>query len=114
MSISEPVAAGTVATEAMGARNGRRRARKPAAANKGQARRAFMLIAPTIALLGLIVGYPVVKAIYQSLLTDPGINQSTGFFDQGGAWNGIANYKHWLLQQCPAPNGGTVHCVTGT
>src|SRR5215475_158788 len=112
MSISEPVAAQTVATEAIGAKNGRRRPRKPAAANKGQARRAFYLIAPTIVLLGLIVGYPIVKAIYQSLLTDPGIKN--GFFDQGGAWNGIVNYKHWLLQQCATPGGGTEHCPTGT
>src|SRR5215467_7841581 len=112
MSISEPVAAQTFATEAIGAKNGRRRARKPAAANKGQARRAFILIAPTIVLLGLIVGYPVVKAIYQSLLTDP--NLSNGFFNQGGAWAGITNYKHWLLQQCATPGGGTEHCPTGT
>jgi multiple sugar transport system permease protein len=112
MSITEPVAAGTIATEAIGAKNGRRRGRKPAAANKGQARRAFILIAPTIALLGLIVGYPVVKAIYQSLLTDPGL--SNGFFNQGGAWAGITNYKHWLLQQCATPGGGTELCPTGT
>ncbi len=86
---------------------------KPIAANKGQARRAFYLIAPTIALLALVVGYPIVKAIYQSFLTDPGLNKVTGIFDQGGAWNGITNYKHWLLEQCPTTDG-IGHCPTGT
>ena len=88
-------------------------ARKPVPANKGQARRAFYLIAPTIALLALVVGYPIVKAIYQSFLTDPGLNKVTGSVDQGGAWNGITNYKHWLLQQCATTNG-FAHCPTGT
>jgi multiple sugar transport system permease protein len=60
-----------------------------------------------------VVGYPIVKAIYQSFLTDPGLNKVTGIFDQGGAWNGITNYKHWLLEQCPT-TGGMAHCPTGT
>lgn len=113
MSIVDPVQAEPVATEADVAKRVRRPARKPIAANKGQARRAFYLIAPTIALLALVVGYPIVKAIYQSFLTDPGLNKVTGIFDQGGAWNGITNYKHWLLQQCPT-TGGVAHCPTGT
>jgi ABC-type sugar transport system permease subunit len=80
----------------------------------GEGRLAFILVAPTVLLLALIVGYPIVKAVYQSFLTDQGLDKSTGFFNQGGAWNGITNYKHWLLQQCPAPGGGTTSCPTGT
>jgi len=119
MSITEPVAAEPVEPTAadvavVETSRRRRRPRKPIPANKGQARRAFYLIAPTIALLGLIVGYPIVKAIYQSFLTDPGLNKTTGIFDQGGAFNGIVNYKHWLLQQCATASGGTEHCPTGT
>jgi ABC-type sugar transport system permease subunit len=113
MSITEPVAAEAAA--AVHAGKGKLRPhRKPAPVNKGQARLAFYLITPTIVLLGLVVGYPIVKAIYQSFLTDPGLNQATGIFDQGGAWNGIANYKHWLLQQCATSAGGTARCPTGT
>jgi ABC-type sugar transport system permease subunit len=80
----------------------------------GESRLAFFLIAPTILLLALIVGYPIVKAIYQSFLTDPGLDSATGMFNQGNAWNGIHNYTHWLFQQCAAAGGGTTSCPSGT
>ena len=78
----------------------------------GEGRLAAMLIAPTILLLGLVVGYPIVKAIYQSLLTDQGLDAS-GFFNQGNKWNGVTNYKYWILQQCPTQGGGTQSCAPG-
>src|SRR5262245_42117441 len=114
MSVIEPVAAEAAAVDATADKGKRRPQRKPAPVNKGQAKLAFYLITPTIALLALVVGYPIVRAIYQSFLTDPGLNQATGIFDQGGVWNGVANYKHWLLQQCATSGGGTAHCPTGT
>lgn len=80
----------------------------------GEGRLAFWLVAPTIVLLGLIVGYPIVKAIYQSFLSDPGLDKSTGFFSNGTHWVGLDNYKHWLLQRCPTAGGGTGKCPTGT
>jgi ABC-type sugar transport system permease subunit len=80
----------------------------------GEGRLAFWLVAPTIVLLGLIVGYPIVKAIYQSFLSDPGLDKSTGFFSSGTHWVGLTNYKYWLLQQCPVAGGGTTKCPTGT
>jgi ABC-type sugar transport system permease subunit len=80
----------------------------------GEGRLALYLIAPTVVLLGLVVGYPIVKAIYQSFLTDQGLDKATGFFNQGGAWNGISNYKYWLLQQCPQAGGGNATCPPGT
>lgn len=79
----------------------------------GEGRLAFWLVAPTVLLLGLIVGYPIVKAIYQSFLSDPGLDKSTGFFSNGTHWIGLTNYKHWLLEQCPT-GGGTAKCPTGT
>jgi multiple sugar transport system permease protein len=80
----------------------------------GEGRLALFLITPTIVLLGLVVGYPIVKAIYQSFLTDQGLDKATGFFNQGNQWNGLTNYKHWLLQQCPTVGGGTSSCPPGT
>ena len=65
-------------------------------------------------LLALIVGYPIVKAIYQSFLTDQGLDKATGFFNNGNQWNGVTNYKYWLLQQCPTATGGTSSCPPGT
>jgi len=82
--------------------------------NPGESRLAFYLIAPTIALLALIVGYPIIKAIYQSFLTDPGLDSATGLFNEGNAWNGITNYTHWLFQQCATAGGGTSSCPSGT
>src|ERR1700709_1986020 len=79
---------------------GRRKGRRKPTINPGESRLAWSLIAPTILLLALIVGYPIVKAIYQSFLTDPGLDSATGLFNQGNAWHGITNYTHWLLQQC--------------
>lgn len=78
----------------------------------GEGRLALYLITPTILLLGAVVGYPIVKAVYQSFLTDQGL--SNGFFNQGGAWNGIANYKYWLLESCPTTAGGSESCPPGT
>ncbi|HEY2273176.1 MAG TPA: sugar ABC transporter permease [Jatrophihabitantaceae bacterium] len=91
--------------------SGRRRRKK---ISTGEGRLAFGLIAPTIALLALVVGYPIVKAIYQSFLTDQGLDKATGFFNAGNKWNGVTNYKYWLLEQCPTASGGTTSCPAGT
>ncbi|HEU5270220.1 MAG TPA: sugar ABC transporter permease [Jatrophihabitans sp.] len=87
---------------------------KRAKIKTGEGRLAFMLVAPTVVLLAVVVGYPVVKGIYQSFQSDPGLNPATGFFDSSSHWVGLTNYKHWLLQQCPKPGGGTFKCPTGT
>ena len=80
----------------------------------GEGRLAFFLVTPTVLLLALIVGYPIVKAVINSFQKDPGLNPATGFFNKGGQFAGLDNYKTWLLQQCPAPGGGTVKCPPGT
>jgi multiple sugar transport system permease protein len=114
MSISDPVQASTVAEEVEDhdevkkTRNRKRRS----VANSGQGRLAFYLITPTIILLAIVVGYPIIKAVYQSFLTDPGLNKATGSFDTGNAWNGLTNYKHWLLDRCPTATG-TEKCPVG-
>src|ERR1700712_5145145 len=94
---------------------GRRRRRpRRTSVNPGESRRAWTLIAPAIALLAVTVGYPVIKAIYQSFLTDPGLDKATGLFNQGNAWNGITNYTHWLFERCAVAGGGTTSCPSGT
>ena len=71
-----------------------------------QARRAALLIAPTIALLLVVIGYPVARAVWMSFQRDASL--SSGFFVEGG-FAGLDNYKHWLLQRC-----GDVACAPGT
>ncbi|HTZ45679.1 MAG TPA: sugar ABC transporter permease [Jatrophihabitans sp.] len=80
----------------------------------GEGRLALFLVAPTVILLTLVVGYPIVKGIYQSFQSEPGLDPATGFFSNTTHWVGLANYKHWLLQQCPVPGGGTATCPSGT
>jgi multiple sugar transport system permease protein len=73
----------------------------------GAPRRAWLLISPTIAVLTLIIIYPVIRAFYMSFQADQQLNPATGLFVQGG-YAGVDNYKHWLLQDC----GGQA-CPTG-
>jgi ABC-type sugar transport system permease subunit len=80
----------------------------------GEGRLALILVAPTVILLALVVGYPVLKGIYQSFQSDPGLDKATGFFSTSSHWVGLANYKHWLLDQCARTGGGTGKCPTGT
>jgi multiple sugar transport system permease protein len=77
-----------------------------------QGRTATLLIAPGIIVLTIVIVYPVVAAILQSFQKDAGLDRATGLFVAGG-FAGLANYKHWILQQCTA-GGVTVSCPPGT
>lgn len=80
---------------------------------KTQGRWAATLILPTIIVLGIVIVYPVVNAIIMSLQKDEGLDPVTGSFVAGG-FAGLANFAHWLLQQCAAPDGGTTACSPGS
>jgi multiple sugar transport system permease protein len=71
-------------------------------------RSAIWLIIPSILILGVVIGYPLVAAVIQSFQKDAGLNPQTGLFEAGG-FAGFSNYTHWLLQQC-----GPVPCPPGT
>jgi multiple sugar transport system permease protein len=75
-------------------------------------RNALLLIIPTIVLLALVIGYPIVSAIITAFQKDAGLDQATGFFVQGG-FAGFQNFAHWLLQRCPTTGGGTTACPPG-
>lgn len=77
-----------------------------------QSRWALYLILPTIVLLAIVIGYPVVSAIIMSFQKDAGLDPATGLFVQGG-FAGFDNYAHWLFQQCAGPNGTTIACPPG-
>lgn len=83
----------------------RQRRRRRARASRGDARLAWRLIAPTIVLLVVVIGYPVVYAIVQSLKldkADAGLN-SGGFFEAGGKFIGLRYYRYWF--NCNCANG---------
>jgi len=77
-----------------------------------QGRTAAWLIAPTVLLLGVVIVYPLVKAVVMSFQKDSGLDPATGMFVEGGG-AGLANYRHWLLQECSQPGGGTIDCPPG-
>lgn len=76
-------------------------------------RRAWFLVGPTLVVLAIVIGYPIVRAVVMSLQKDPGLDPETGMFVEGG-WAGFSNYTHWLLQQCPSPTGAMIACPPGT
>ena len=71
-------------------------------------RLGLYLIAPTIVVLLVVIGYPVVRAVIMSFQNDAGLDPQTGLFVSGG-FAGFKNYTHWLLQRC-----GGVSCPPGT
>lgn len=83
----------------------------PKSLKAGEGRRGLLLVAPTLALLALVIIYPLIRAVVQSFQKDQGL--VNGFFVQGGN-AGLSNYKHWLLQQCAVTGGGTQSCPPGT
>jgi ABC-type sugar transport system permease subunit len=73
-----------------------------------QTRRAWLFITPTLLTLAVVIGYPIVRAVWMSFHADETIDPQTGLFVEGG-FAGFENYTHWLLQQC----GGQA-CPPGT
>jgi trehalose/maltose transport system permease protein len=102
-------ATGQLPEQAERAAHDRARRKRRARASRGDTRLAWRLIAPTIVLLLVVIGYPVVYAIVQSLKldkADAGINPSTGFFEQGGKFVGLKYYRYWFNCNCPTGTNG--------
>jgi multiple sugar transport system permease protein len=84
------------------------RKRRKGGLNAEHGRWAVYLIGPTILLLAIVIGYPVVSAVIQSFQLDAGLDKATGLFVAGG-FAGVTNYVHWLGQRC-----GEVTCPPGS
>jgi multiple sugar transport system permease protein len=82
------------------------------AARQHEKRWALYLVIPTLILLAIVIGYPVVSAVVMSFQKDAGLDPATNMFVQGG-FAGFQNYLHWLLQQCSGPAGQTIACPPG-
>jgi multiple sugar transport system permease protein len=76
-----------------------------------EARNAYLLLAPTVVVMALVVGYPIVLSVFNSFQGDRHLDTATGQFVVGG-FVGISNYTHWLLQQCEVA-GKAVACAPG-
>lgn len=88
-----------------GTRPGKRPNRRRLSAAEG--RLALLLIIPTLVVLAIVIGYPVVAAVVTSFTQDQSLQG--GFFNHGGGFAGISNYAHWIAEQC-----GKSACAPGT
>jgi len=65
---------------------------KKAYSNEDHGRLAAMLLTPTMAVLLIVIGYPILAAFYQSLYTqNQGVDES-GFVVEGDTFSGLDNY----------------------
>ncbi|MGW0180219.1 carbohydrate ABC transporter permease [Nocardia sp. NPDC003345] len=74
--------------------------------------RAWMFVAPVLAALAVVIGYPVIRALWMSFHYDDQLDPVTGRFVDNGE-STFYNYLHWLVGQCQVITGGTTECPTG-
>lgn len=77
-----------------------------------QLKSAGLLIAPTLIVLAIVIGYPIVRAIFLSFQADKTLDPATGLFTTGG-FAGLDHYLYWLSQRCMTPRGTVGTCPPG-
>lgn len=78
-----------------------------------QTKRAAMLLAPALIVLAIVIGYPIIRAIYLSFQADRHLDPDTGLFVEGG-FAGLQHYMYWINQRCMSPTGEATVCPPGT
>ncbi|RAV31800.1 carbohydrate ABC transporter permease [Corynebacterium heidelbergense] len=63
-------------------------------------------------LLAVVIGYPVLRAVYLSFQQDRHLDPVTGMFTSGG-FAGFDQYLYWLTQRCMTPSGEVLECAPG-
>lgn len=106
--MTTPTTAGPAATPAARAGRTRRTARGPKSKLK-----ALWLVGPALAVLAVVIGYPVLRAIWLSFQADRHIDPDTGMFVEGG-FGGLQHYLYWLTQRCMLSDGTVGTCAPGT
>ncbi|SDD13566.1 carbohydrate ABC transporter permease [Actinokineospora iranica] len=66
--------------------------RPPSDRRAGSARLGALLVAPTVLVLAVVVAYPTVQAVWQSLYGARGIDPESGFVDDTEPFVGLDNY----------------------
>ncbi|HIW69432.1 MAG TPA: sugar ABC transporter permease [Candidatus Dietzia merdigallinarum] len=74
--------------------------------------RPVWMVGPPLLILAVIIGYPILRAIYLSFVGDPGLDPDTGKFTDG-EFGTLQHYIFWLTQTCSSPAGGTMPCAPG-
>lgn len=79
---------------------------------KKPTRAVILLITPTLAVLSVVIGYPILRAIWLSFQADKRLDPETGIFIEGG-FAGIEHYWYWLSQRCMSADGTIGTCPPG-
>jgi len=66
--------------------------KKPPRSHDDHGRLAAMLLTPTMAVLLIVIGYPILAAMYQSLFTQNQGVDASGFVQEGDKFSGLDNY----------------------
>ena len=74
--------------------------------------RPIWLVGPSMLLLAVVIGYPIIRAIYLSFQANKHLDPETGMFVTGG-FAGLDNYLYWLTNRCMSPTGNAVACAPG-
>jgi multiple sugar transport system permease protein len=61
-------------------------------AEKESGRLAMLLLSPTFIVLGLVIAYPLLAAVWQSLFAAGGLDPETGFVNEEDQFVGLDNY----------------------
>ncbi|MGO1948726.1 MAG: carbohydrate ABC transporter permease [Mycobacteriaceae bacterium] len=70
------------------------------------------LVGPSLALLAVVIGYPILRAVYLSFQSDRGLDPETGTFVDGG-FAGLDHYLYWLTNRCMGASGEATTCAPG-
>jgi ABC-type sugar transport system permease subunit len=77
------------------------RLHRGSAGARSEGRLAFWLIIPTLVTLGLVVGYPVIKAVYRSFFSDPigGTPEFVGIDHYKSLFTGTGSGEFWAAMR---------------
>ena len=74
--------------------------------------KAMLLVAPALAVLAVVIGYPIIRAIILSFQGNRRLDPATGVFTEGG-FAGLENYLYWITNRCMSPSGVVGACPPG-
>ncbi|WKD57019.1 Trehalose transport system permease protein SugA [Corynebacterium capitovis DSM 44611] len=88
------------------------RAPASTAARTRDTKKATGLIAPALVVLAIVIGYPIVRAVWLSFQSNRRLDPATGLFTEGG-FAGLDNYAYWVTNRCMSASGNAVACPPG-
>src|SRR5258708_1192798 len=68
------------------------KSQRPRRHDEGSGRLAALLLSPTLIVLGLVVMFPIIMALRESLYKPAGVDPVTGFVSEGETYVGLDNY----------------------